>query len=149
VNGTERTVRIMELRWAGWSETRIAGDMGISRQRVHELLLRYGPEIRRLRSVRLEASLTARINAVGLVRDDLAGRLATVNRRLTIWGRELEILREQTQDDEIDRLAGILEAADARDKMQGLLSTKSTSRAWRESRLMQGGNAALAAETPA
>lgn len=149
MNGSERTLRIMALRRLGWNETRIAASMGISRQRVHELLVTYGPEIRRQMAATLEEGLRCRLQRHDAVIAKRDHQLAHLRWRRSVLADELAVVRDERQTLEIDRLLGldfveILAEADAR-KMQRLPSTNPGPRPIRAQGRMQG----LAAETRA
>lgn len=150
MNGAERTVRILELRRVGWNESRIGLELGVSRQRVHELLERHGQTVRAGELATLRASLSVRVERYGLVSHRLADRLARVNRRCLRASEELEVVVEEIEALEIDRLLGL---EFSKDPMQGPnaspLSTKPGPRPNRVQGPMQGGHFALAAETPA
>jgi hypothetical protein len=150
MNGAERTVRILELRRVGWNEARIGLELGVSRQRVHELLERHGQTVRAGELATLRATLSVRVERYGLVSHRLADRLARVNRRCLRASEELEVVVEEMEALEIDRLLGL---EFSRNPMQGPnaspLSTKSGNRPNRAQGPMQGGHPALVAETSA
>jgi hypothetical protein len=150
VTGVERTARILELRRVGWNEARIGLELGVSRQRVHELLERHGQTVRAGELASLQTTLSARVERYGLVSHRLARRLAIVNQRRLRAVEELEVVVEEMEALEIDRLLGV---EFLKNPMQGPnaspLSTKSSQRRNRAQGPMQGGHLALAAETPA
>ena len=123
MNGAERTVRILE---------------------------RHGQAVRAGELASLRASLSVRVERYGLVSRRLADRLARVNRRCLRAAEELEVVVEEIEALEIDRLLGL---EFSNNPMQGpnaiAVSTKPGPGFQSVQGPVQGAHFAPAAETPA
>lgn len=125
----ERLRRIRDLQRLGWTNVRIAGDLGISPERVRQLIERGSREIRSFRLGEQERLLASRVERYGLVRDRLARRLVAVNRRLELAAADLDVARQEREAWEIDRLLGIAAGEEPIEPIPEVVKSRAKSRA--------------------
>lgn len=92
-----RDARIRELAGLGWSNARIGGDLGISDERVRQILKTPDPVAQLAeQETRLQAEI-----------DDLVRHREANRRRIRVVQRTLERIAEEREAKAIDRLLGL------------------------------------------
>lgn len=92
-----RDARIRELDREGWSLERIADAVGLTKQRVHQILATPDPQM----------ALLERELLLNAEEADLMLRRQVIARRLRAVRRELDRIAEERQAHRIDRLLGL------------------------------------------
>lgn len=92
-----RDARIRELDRQGWSLERIADVVGLTKQRVHQVLATKDPQLALLeRELQIDAELA-----------DVMAREEALRRRRRALQRAIDRINEERQAAEIDRILGL------------------------------------------